>query len=608
MSARPIPNPPIQVARPRNRRLNCLVTFATLLCAVTFPCVVESGAQAAGVRPAEAAGAATIGTARYPVPTSQVVFASPTGSDSARGSMSAPVRTIKRALALVPARGTIVLRRGTYHETVTVSSKTVTIQNYPGEAVWLDGAQAVTGWVASGSVWRKARWNHMFDHSPTFTSGQADGTASWKFVNPAHPMASHPDQLWVNGAAMTQVRSKAQVRPGTFFYDRAGKNLYLGTNPNGRRVEASTLSRALEVRSPKVVVRGLGIRRYATSVPAIGAVTLERPGIRLENVSVIDGATSGIAVTSTDATLRKVTVDNNGLRGISGNYADRLTLDAVRVTNNNSQHFNHAPSAAGLKTGRTQGLTVKNSRFANNDSTGLWTDVSTSNSVITGNDFENNRHHGVSLEVSATSVVADNQFIGNTDDGLLINDTQSVQVWNNTFVRNARAIEIVQDQRHASDPEDAHNLDPRRPKPDPRMTWNVGPVTVSNNVIALPKRSDDWLLVVKDATHKRSAAQMRVKANGDVYNRISSFAIAVVWSKGAGNPAVFRSIGAFKSATGQEANSVAVDGRAIVSATGVLDPSVASKAGSIARPLPTTVASHTGRTAGTKVLGTFTSR
>ena len=144
--------------------------------------------------------------------------------------------------------------------------------------------QAVNGWVAAGSIWRKAGWNHVFDHSPTFTSGQADGTAFWKFVNPAYPMASHPDQLWVNGTAMTQVGSRANVRPGTFFYDESAKNLYVGTNPNGQRVEASTLSRALAVRIPNVVIRGIGIRRYATSVPAIGMVTLEKPGITLENV------------------------------------------------------------------------------------------------------------------------------------------------------------------------------------------------------------------------------------------------------------------------------------------------------------------------------------
>ncbi len=132
-----------------------------------------------------------------------------------------------------------------------------------------------------------------------------------------------------------------------------------------------------------------------------------------------------------------MTVDNNGLRGISGNYADRLTLDAVRVTNNNSQHFNHAPSAAGLKTGRTQGLTVKNSRFANNDSTGSGRTCPLRTASSRATTSRTTEHHGVSLEVSATSVVADNQFIGNTDDGLLVNNTQSVQVWNNTFVRNA---------------------------------------------------------------------------------------------------------------------------------------------------------------------------
>lgn len=576
-----------------------------LVCVAALLCVAAGGAQAAPVRAAETAGALPIGSSRYPVPTSHTVFVSPSGSDSASGSVSAPVRTITRALVLAPTGGTVVLRSGAYHESVTVSSKTVTIQNYPGEAAWLEGAETVTGWVADGSAWRKPGWNHVFDHSPTYTSGQADGTAFWQFVNPAYPMASHPDQIWINGVALTQVGSRAGVHPGTFYYDEGAKNLYVGTNPNGQRVEASTLSRALALRTPNVVVRGIGIRRYATSVPTIGTVTLEKPHISLENVSVTDSATSGVAVTSTDASLRKVTVNNNGLRGISGNYADRITLDSVRVTNNNSQHFNHAPSAAGFKTGRTQGVTVRNSMFANNDADGVWLDMSTSNSIITGNDFENNGHHGVSLEVSATSVVADNQFIGNIDDGLLINDTQSVQVWNNTFVRNALAIEVVQDQRHATDPEDAHNLDPRRPKPDPRMTWYVGPVTVSNNVIALPRSSGNWLICAKDATHVRTAAQMGVTANGDVYNRVTSSAPAVVWSKGAGNPAVFGTIAAFKSTTKQEANSVAVDGRAIVSPTGVLDPSVATQASSIARPLPGTIASLLGRATGTKQLGAF---
>ena len=241
MTAHPTPILSHTVEPSRRRGLRYLVMSLGLVCVAALLCVAAGGAQAAPVRAAETAGALPIGSSRYPVPTSQTVFVSPSGSDSARGSVSAPVRTIKRALVLAPTGGTVVLRSWDLPRVRHREQKTVTIQNYPGEAVWLDGAQTVTGWVADGSVWRKAGWNHVFDHSPTFTSGQADGTASWKFVNPAHPMASHPDQLWVNGVAMTQVGSKAQVRPGTFFYDEAGQEPLLrhqSQRAKGRSLDA----------------------------------------------------------------------------------------------------------------------------------------------------------------------------------------------------------------------------------------------------------------------------------------------------------------------------------------------------------------------------------
>src|SRR3954469_25683410 len=134
-------------------------------------------ATAATTRPATTAGSAAVGTASYPVPAG-AVFVSPAGADTGTGAAAAPLRTLTRALALTPAGGTIVMRGGVYHESVTVT-KTVTIQNYPGEAVWFDGAERVTGWEPAGTpagsptgtVWRKAGWDHVFDHSPTTTFG-----------------------------------------------------------------------------------------------------------------------------------------------------------------------------------------------------------------------------------------------------------------------------------------------------------------------------------------------------------------------------------------------------------------------------------------------------
>ncbi len=230
-------------------------------------------------------GAATVGTASY-APPSNAVYVSPSGSDSAAGSASAPLRTIARAVSVAASGGTVVLRGGRYHETVTVS-KTVTLQNYPGEAAWLDGAEPVSGWVQDGSAWRHDGWTTRFDHSPTYTRGAPDsGSANWQFLNPSYPMAAHPDQVFVDGAPLQQVSSRGQVTAGTFYLDEATSRLYVGTNPGGRTVEASTLVKAMSVRATGTVIRGIGIRRFSPSVPDMAAVTLEAPRIRLENVVV----------------------------------------------------------------------------------------------------------------------------------------------------------------------------------------------------------------------------------------------------------------------------------------------------------------------------------
>src|SRR3954453_18548188 len=102
-----------------------------------------TGTTGGTARAASTAGSAAVGTASYPVPAG-AVFVSPAGADAGTGAAAAPVRTLTRALALTPAGGTIVMRGGVYHESLTVT-KTVTIQNYPGETVWLDGAEEGTG-------------------------------------------------------------------------------------------------------------------------------------------------------------------------------------------------------------------------------------------------------------------------------------------------------------------------------------------------------------------------------------------------------------------------------------------------------------------------------
>ena len=422
-------------------------------------------------RPSSSAGTA-VGAAQYPVPDGAVIVAT-NGNDGAAGTAAAPLRTVVRALQVVPTGGTIVVRGGSYFEKVTVT-KRVTIQAWPGETVWFDGSLPTAGWVADGDDWRLDGWTTEFDSSPTFTRGAPDATeAYWGFVNSAYPMAAHPDQIFVDGVAMQQVGSRGAVVANTFYHDRAGDRLYLGTDPNGRAVRASALVRAFELRADGVVLRGFGVRRYAPSVPDMGTITVERPNITLENLAVTDNATTGVFVGSSNAVLRGVYIARSGMLGLSGNHADNLLVDRVLSEANNLEHFNSAPVSGGAKITRSRVVTFQNSVFRYNYGPGMWFDESTYDIKLSGNETRSNTGHGISLEISATATVVNNIIESNPGgQGIKVNNTSDVQIWNNTFVGNGRSINIVQDPRRHGD--GSPGRDPRYPN-DPTMTLAARP-------------------------------------------------------------------------------------------------------------------------------------
>ena len=594
-----------------NRSIIAFLSAAGLCTgALVIPGALSAQAVTSPPRPATAAGSAAVGSTAYPVPAG-AVFVSPSGRDTAAGLVSSPVATINKAVAIVPDGGTIVLRGGTYYQSVTIATKRVTIQSYPHEAVWLSGATAVTGWVAQGAVWRKDGWTTRFDHSPTYTKGAPDNTAAdWSFVNAAHPMAAHPDQMWIDGVAMRQVAALANVKAGTFYLNESTSKLYVGTNPITHNVVATTIAKAISVRSAGTVLRGFGVVRYGPSVWMMGAITLERPNITVENMVISDNATTGISAIASGVTERSITVERNGMLGIHASNADGLKLISVASDSNNTELFNQAPVSGGFKVGRSRGILVKNSTFNNNNGPGAWFDESVYDMTVVGNNFTAHAGHGVSFELSAKAVFADNVVLDNAGFGLKVNNSSSVSIWNNTFVGNSRPIDLVQDARLASPVttanRSAHDL--RQPLPDPTVTWLLGPVSLGNNVIGNQRTTANCLLCVEDYTHSRTAAQIGVTSNGNLYNRPTGApGWAAVWSRGSTNPnpSVYTTIAAFSLATGQDVNRYVVDGHAVVSATGLPSAAVIAAQATVARLLPTDVATATGWLASSRHLGAW---
>ncbi|KQZ90339.1 hypothetical protein ASD62_14630 [Phycicoccus sp. Root563] len=562
-----------------------------------------SASAATSPRKADASGSVGVGVAHYPVPSGSV-FVSPSGNDAAAGTLSRPVRTIARGLALAPSGGTVVLRGGTYHESVTIT-RSVTLQNYPHEAAWLDGSVPVSGWTKVGSVWRHSGWTPRFDASPTYTKGAPDGTApGWQFVNAAYPMAAHPDMVFRNGVSQRQVKSLSLVKEGTFYLDTKTSQLYVGSDPSGASMRGTDIAKAMSVRAPNVLIRGFGIRRFGNSVWHMGAVTLESPRIALANVVIDQMATTGVAAITSDILLNRVTVTNSGLLGVHAATADRFRVLYSRITGNNAERFNTAPVSGGIKVGRLRTITVADTTISDNYGHGFWADQSVYDMRLVRNNVVGNQGTGVFLEISSLAAVVDNLISNNTGNGIKVNNTSNVRIWNNTVVGNSRQLNIVQDSRLASNTSWGH--DPRRPNPDPTMTWVLGPVQIRNNVIGLSK-GGNCLTCVEDYTFKRSAAQIGVTSAGNIFNRTSTSTPTWthVWSSGKVNPYVYTALAPFQKSTGQDRSSVAYDTSAVVTLGGRLSSAAATKGAAIAVALPADLAALSGHPTGARKVGVW---
>ena len=91
-----------------------------------------------------------------------VAGSDPNASDENPGAETRPFKTIQKAATLARAGDTVLIRAGTYRETVTPARSgsngaTITYMPYNNEKVVIDGAEPVTNWTKhSGSIYRAA--------------------------------------------------------------------------------------------------------------------------------------------------------------------------------------------------------------------------------------------------------------------------------------------------------------------------------------------------------------------------------------------------------------------------------------------------------------------
>ena len=254
----------------------------------------------------------------YGIP-NNAYFVSPKGKDNNSGKSPGSPLTVERAIAVAPPGSTIVFRGGVYRDVDAKITKKLTLQAYPREKPLLKGSTIVEGWVADGRTWRKDGWNHSFP--------QNMGNV---YIDPKYPLAGHRDMVYVNGESLKQVGNKANVKPGTFYVDGRNNKLYIGSNPAGKTVEATTKEMAFGLLSTRqfsasgTKIRGLGFAHYAEDAVEI----MKTNNVTLENNTFVWNGLRGASFReSSDAIVRGNIFSYNGMHGVRAGKSSRFLIE-----------------------------------------------------------------------------------------------------------------------------------------------------------------------------------------------------------------------------------------------------------------------------------------
>lgn len=484
------------------------------------------------------AGPTAIPDTAYPV-LAGAVFVSPSGNDAAAGTKTAPLRTLAKAVSKAPAGGTVVLRKGVYRESVTFG-KALTIQPYPHEQAWLDGSVPLPR-----SGWNKTTNGYWMSWStPSFCMNgyyskplTAQGTQGPRAYGDAaagasadRPIPQDPQQVWINGVPQRQLAFGSKLTAGTFAYDWANRRLYLPTVPTTGNLEAAAKPNAMIIGKTRATVRGLGIRRYATSQSpntSHGALYLGASVVVLERNLFTDMSAGAVSYSNPQpgSRVESNVFYRNGYTGIQGNGSSAtgarndLVIRGNLLVNQNDQKFGnkctYACGPAAIKIGHMVGFVISGNKVTDTTGSGLWCDLDCSDGSYQSNVIERVTKHGIFDEVSNKSVVANN--VVRNAEGCITVASANVTVAHNTVSDCNFGIRVYDDSRA-----------------DGYGGWAIGPnttnVAVLNNVISTTRLAlDTYPGLPKLSAPTAYPASYASRVAGNVITASSSTAPVARW-------------------------------------------------------------------------------
>lgn len=559
---------------------------------------LHSGATTGGPTDVVYAGALPLGAAKYTIPATNVVYLSTSGSDANTGlTTEAPKATLQAAIAACPSGGTIVVRGGVYEQKFSGSqSKPVTIQNYysptlgVAEEVIFDGSRRRTTWTNNGNgTWTGALFAQFTNTMPT---GFANG------IETGYPMAIWPDMVHINGVRLNHRPATETPTATQFTMDYAANTVTIGQDPAGKEVRLSALDRWMVI-SGNCTVRGIGIRRYATTLSGSDAsVIVAAPTVNFENVVIEDCGIQSIAWRTATAGggMNECTIRGAGMVGLLGDGGSGITFSRLLVEGNNFNLWRNEPGAGGIKLGRFTNSTLRDSVIRDNNSAGLWCDVSCYNLTVFNNVLHKNRGPAFEYELSRLVLFVNNWITGAGTSTIWGLDAGEMRLWNNMIDRAVSFDVRLEEDLRAGVVSSGEN-------PDGVQDWRTDQTEVCNNVLAnYSNRTGVWRLysVNKATGVSEDTSAYFSRIGGNVWSSTSATTAArmATFENAAGAEVIYTTpaaLGAGLMAGKTGTNTLAVF-------TAPTQGQLASWA-SIGDAVPADVAALLGVPVGTKVVG-----
>jgi len=359
-------------------------------------------------------------------------------SAAATAAASEPAPGTLQALVDAASPGAVVVvPAGVYREEVVVG-KSLTLR---GDGAEIRGSDVWTEWRSDGS-----RWRSELAVPPLRGGGVC-----------REPRCAWPEQVFLDGTPLGQVASNPG--PGQFSID-ADRRIVVADDPDGRQVEVTVRQRWLTIQAPDVTIEGFTMRQVASPPQHGGLQALpgaDRLTVRSVRLSDSHGALisfQGVA----GASLISSELDRGGQLGVhaGGDGTTDLTIEDTRIEHGNTEGFDPAWEAGGLKAALAINLRLIDNEVGDNDGPGLWCDIDCRDLVASGNRIHGNSGPGIMFEISDGASIEDNVVWENGwghptwgwGAGILVSSSTAATVRDNLLAWNADGISVISQRRN----------------------------------------------------------------------------------------------------------------------------------------------------------------